>query len=392
MRLKPIGIFGSKGRVGARPISAWTARTLTWTNLEKQTLGDKEIAGKRIDVDLYRKRIDVRKAVLATDTEKIKNEEDFRKFQLEVDRDRALDASEWEAFKDELLYRKEDRHRDRSFLVAKIELQQAHDLDMIRLANRSDLSLEQKKRQAEELDRELGWQIERAMKKVRGESDIRVAQAELAVKEQRIAAIGQTQTQVEQQLMEIGLAKEKDLARHERARLEIEEKRLKSQLGMENLERIKLMKAAEKDRDQIRYLERQQKELEIQLAREEAAHKREMEKQRADHESEMGPLWGHGRHGHRTADCHLRRLPGRHTRGLGPESEPERHECRSDPGHERPRPPWGVRWRNGPKIPAMRISRPCTNACWPCPRRRPSRSPKPTAKAPTARRECSTPV
>jgi hypothetical protein len=64
------------------------------------------------------------------------------------------------------------------------------------------------------------------------ESDIRVAQAELAVKEQRIAAIGQTQTQVEQQLMEIGLAKEKDLARHERARLEIEEKRLKSQLGM----------------------------------------------------------------------------------------------------------------------------------------------------------------
>ena len=247
-------------------------------NLEKQTLGEKAIAGKLIDVDLFHKRIDVRKAFMAADTEKIKNEEDFRKFQMEVDRGRALDASEWEVFRDELLYWKEDRHRDRSFLVAKVELQQAHDLDMIKLANRSDLSLEQKKRQAEELDKELGWQIERAMKKARGESGIRVAQAELAVKEQRIAAIGQTQTQVEQQLMEIRLAKEKDIAGHERAKLDIEAKRLKSQLGIENLERMKLMKATEKDRDQIRYLERQQKELEMQLAREEAVHKREVER------------------------------------------------------------------------------------------------------------------
>ena len=256
-------------------------------NLEKQTLGDKEIAGKLIDVDLYRRRIEVRKAVLAADSEKIKNEEDFRKFQMEVDRERALDASEWEAFADELLQKGEDRRRDRTFLVAKVQLQQDHDLAMISLANRSDLSLEQKKRQAAELGKELEWQLERALRKVRGEADIRVAQAELSVKEQRIVALGQTQIQVEQQLMEIRLAKEKDLARHERAKLEIEEKRLKSQLGMENLERIKLIKAAEKDRDQVRELERQQKGLEVQLAREEAEHKREMEKRRTDHASTM---------------------------------------------------------------------------------------------------------
>jgi hypothetical protein len=63
------------------------------------------------------------------------------------------------------------------------------------------------------------------------------------------------------------------------------------------------MKAAEKDRDQIRYLERQQKELEIQLAREEAAHKREMGKAARRPRIRDGPLWGHGRHGHRTADA-----------------------------------------------------------------------------------------
>ena len=71
----------------------------------------------------------------------------------------------------------------------------------------------------------------------------------------------------------LGFAKEKDLAGHERTKLEIEEKRLKSRLGMENLERLKLIKAAEKDRDQIRDLERLHKELEMQMTREEAVRR-----------------------------------------------------------------------------------------------------------------------
>lgn len=226
--------------------------TEDFDHLRKQTLGDKAIEGQFIDVDLYRKRVEVLNAVKRADVERIKTEEDFRKFKLEADRDQVLDASEWEAFKDEILWKDEDRKRDRAFLTAKVELQQKHDVEMLALANRGDLTLEQKKREAQILD----FDLAQAVKKSEADARIRLAKAELQSKEKQIELLARTKA-------------------------DVEGKRLKSELGMANLERMKLIKAAEKDRDQIRELEHRKALLDQELKQEEAAHKRELERYRA---------------------------------------------------------------------------------------------------------------
>ena len=223
--------------------------------------------------------------------EKIKTDEDFRKFRLEVDREKVLDDAEWDEFKEEILWKGEDRKRDRRFLIRKIELQQDYDLKRLELVNRKDLTLEEKRGELEILKVDLEGKLALELKKTEGLAKIDQAKGsgrndsaarDNAVWEKRILRSGNSsriliwKSSASNRDIDLELEKDQGTARHEIRKLEREEKRLNSELGMSNLERMKAIKKQEKDDDLLRELEAEQTRLEYRLKEEAAAHEREL--------------------------------------------------------------------------------------------------------------------
>lgn len=234
----------------------------------------KNIDERMLDAGHLEKRLEVLKRIREIDVDTIKNNEDFRKFRLEVDRDYALDETEWETFKDELTWQGEDCKRDRRFLTTKIDLQQQHDIDLLQVVNRGDLTLEEKKKEAELLDFELQARVGRELRKIRGIVDIELIRVKADTEAERIAALGKKEIDFDAALKDIALKKKAGEARLDVQKLEIEEKRLKSQLGLSNLERLKAIKRKDQHEAMLTRLEETQKALEMTLAQEEATHKR----------------------------------------------------------------------------------------------------------------------
>ena len=240
----------------------------------------KAIDERMLDAGHLEKRLTVLKRIRELAVEKIKTDEDFRKFRLEVDRDNALDEAEWQAFRDELTWQGEDRLRDRRFLTTKIDLQQQHDIDLLRVVNRADLSLEEKKREAEILDLELRAKVDRELRKMKGIVDIELVRVKADTEADRIATLGKKETEIDAALRDLELKKQAGETRLDIKKLEIEEKRLKSQLGLSNLERLKAIKRKDQHEAMLTRLEENQKTLEMTMAREEAEHNRKLDEMR----------------------------------------------------------------------------------------------------------------
>lgn len=108
------------------------ARSIEENAKGRQRVGDANNASDQVEIDLINKRMAVRKKLMEVEIERVKTEEEFRRFKLEVDRDRILDEAEWREFQEEILWKGEDRKRNRQYLIDKVEIQQNHDLDRLK--------------------------------------------------------------------------------------------------------------------------------------------------------------------------------------------------------------------------------------------------------------------
>ena len=245
----------------------------------KKALGEKDIEERFLDAGFLEKRLEVYKKIKETDVETIKTEEDFRKFQLEVDRDRIVDDAEWKEFKDELLWKEEDRARDRKFLVRKIELQQEYDTKRLELVNRKDLELEEKKQELKALDIEQEGEVQRELKRVEGLVKIEQEKARGRAVSDEIERLGKKETEIKAALKDVELEKEKGRARHDL-------QKLKSELGMSNLERMKALRRQDEHERNVNALEVEQRKLELRLKEESERSRLELDRKRAEGELE----------------------------------------------------------------------------------------------------------
>jgi len=242
---------------------------------EKELL---EIAQETKKVARYEQRAQMwarmRRAVLSDRMDEVKSEEDFARFMRQVDRQRLLDQSELEELKHELRERREDRERQRAFLVAKAELEQQYALKMVELARRRDLSIQDLELEQEVARRRLEGEIaieEKRwtweLRRQREEAEFRRAQEEAERKARLQAMVDQALTQAEIDDLELrALEKELDLG-------------LKALRGMKAVKREDLEETLRiRWEDERRRLdvelqrERQRLELDLQRYREEKAH------------------------------------------------------------------------------------------------------------------------
>ncbi len=278
--------------------------------------GDQDIKAQFIQTDLAEKRLGVYRKMREVKVERIKTDEEFRKFQQEVDREQVLDEAEWQQFKEELLWKEEDRQRDRRFLLAKIERQEKYELALIDLSSRHDLSLEEKKRQAEELELELDGELSRELKRIEGLARIDNAKLSAEVENKKIKEIGEKEVENKKVLMDLDLERQKfdqaielDRKKFEEAidqeekkgelklkiakseqeikKLQIEEKRLKGEMGLALLEKTKAIKRKDKYENLVMELEAEQRRRGMRQQEEAAAHKRNIENKQVDSKVEL---------------------------------------------------------------------------------------------------------
>ncbi len=264
-------------------------------NLDKHEEDNRyNLSREQQDAEFITRRIEVYQKLKDADTSKIKTDEDFRKFRQEVDRDRVLDDHEWQELKDELLWKKEDRRRDRSFLVRKIEIEQRCDLKKLDILNSSDLTIlmkEQKFRHAEldreERKRELKNDREMSFKKQEFDEQLEVQKArheatvaeikEIEAKNLEVQkrlkdlekqkagfeqAMQQDQAGFEQKLaqdkakfgQELEQEQDKALVGNEVDKLNLEIVQLKSDMGMNNMERMKAIKRRDQQERELHQL------------------------------------------------------------------------------------------------------------------------------------------
>lgn len=272
--------------------------------------------------EFLEKRLEVYRRLKKTDISKIKTDEDFRKFRLEVDRDQVLDDAEWEEFREELVWKKQDRQQQRAFLVKKVELQERFDLARLKIIHNSDLSItvkEQKLRQAE-MDwdrekRELAHKQEREWNELAHEQKVgrskfdhaeetirsgvslaqdieqKQAEHEATVNELREMAEKNLDVQkrikeleirkaelaqaLEQNKAEVDLEVDKALARDEINKLDVELNRLQSEMALANLEKLKKIKREDQQKKELHELELEKGRFEMEEKR--AAMQRERE-------------------------------------------------------------------------------------------------------------------
>jgi len=280
------------------------------------------------NADYISKRIEVYKKLKQAEIGKIKTSEDFRKFQLEIDRDKVLDDAEWQEFEEELLWKGEDRTRERRFLLRKIEMQEQFDQDRLKIVNHSDLTIlekEQKLRQAEkdrdEDKRKLSHEIELAVQRLEAEQKIEKIKAEQEVSIAEIKELSAKKLELEKRLKDIaiqeadgkihdGELKKEDAAfrqglshkdaevnqelrqekaksnlRHDNELQKIEIQRLKSEMGLTNLKRLKAIKRNDRIETELHQMkierdrfELKEKELRIEIDREAQARKFALDK------------------------------------------------------------------------------------------------------------------
>lgn len=289
---------------------------------EQRLAGQKEdnrfqLSSESEDAEFITRRLAVYEKLKKADVSKIKTDEDFRKFRLEVDRDQALDDAEWQEFKDELLWKGEDRRRDRSFLVRKIELQQGFDLRRLEILNNSELSItvkEQKLRQAQQDWRrekgELAHEIEMAREREKEEqerrrrkaaldAELEKQQAEHEATVNEIRELSAKDLELKKQIKELEMQRaafkqaieqeqDKALARHEIELLELEITQKKQEMGLAGLEKIKAIKRRDQqERDlhqlemEIRRFEMEEKRWQHKLAQDELASRLRREEMQA---------------------------------------------------------------------------------------------------------------
>jgi hypothetical protein len=251
---------------------------------ERQMRDERRVRGEAAHAAHLEKRLEVFRKIKSLETSKIKTEEGFRKVRLEVDRDRVLDESEWREFEDEILWRDQDRRRDRRFLEAKVDLQRDYDLKRLALLNDHELRVTEREQRMQLLDLEQKAELERVLKKmemrvkierVRVEAELAVRDAEQMAGKNLEHRLAVKDLEMEKARFRQKLEMDQDsaLVRQEIAKLDIEEKRLKSAMGLDNLERLKAIKRADR-------FEREFHELELELKRHEARDKRESEEHR----------------------------------------------------------------------------------------------------------------
>jgi hypothetical protein len=266
--------------------------------------GDHRIHEKHQDADFIVKRLAVYQKLKSSDLSKIKTDEEFRKFQVEIDRDQVLDAAEWKEFEEELLWKeeereadREDRRRDRIFFDAKIDRQQKFDLDRIDIFNNDQLSVEQKQQQLKLIDMDQNALLQEVEKK--GEVEQARARAELAKKE--ISELGQKELERQGALKDLeirkdqvnqGLEEEQDkaLAKLDIAKIEIEEQKLKSEMGMAILAKMKAVKRADLIEQDLHRLEMEQREREFRLKQETERHRLKLDEMKAMSELSLEQL------------------------------------------------------------------------------------------------------
>jgi len=293
----------------------WLKKTNDF-ELRKQVESNQyNLSRQQQDADYITKRLAVYEQIKKADISKIKTDEDFRKFQVEVDRDKVLDKAEWQEVEDELLWKKEDRRRDRSFLVDKIDIEQRYDLEKLEIINKNDKTVQEKKeefRQAamkrEEEKRKLEHIIEMISRRqeVRENIKIQGVQHEAAVAEiegleaknlevqLRLKELEVQKTEFERTLQqnsqEISQEKDKAQARHDIKRLDVELTRLKSELGMNNLEKLKAIKRQDKVKCELHELEMEEKRHAMKLEAEERRGDLRMKEQTKQSENKQNEM------------------------------------------------------------------------------------------------------
>lgn len=259
---------------------------------------------KHQDADVIEKRLAVYRKLKISDLSKIKTDEEFRKFQIEIDRNQVLDAAEWKEFEEELLWKeeergadREDRRRDRTFLDAKIDRQQKFDLNRIDIFNNNQLSVEQKQQQLKLIDMDQDALLQEVEKK--SEVEQARARAELAIKE--IRELGEKELKRQGALKDLEIRKAQDnqtleeeqdkaLVKHEIAKLELEEQKLKSEMGMANLEKMKAIRRADLMEQDLHRLETEQRERESRLKQETERHRLKLDEMKAMSELSLEQL------------------------------------------------------------------------------------------------------
>ncbi|CAG37149.1 double zinc ribbon domain-containing protein [Desulfotalea psychrophila] len=242
---------------------------------------------KKKSVEIIEKRLEVYQKIKEADISQVKTDEEVRKFMLEIDRDQVLDAAEKKIFADELRWQDEDKGRDRSFLVRKVEEQQQFDLDKLAIINDGSLQVEQIKQELVAVEVKQNSRLKTSQQEA--EVELLREKAELAKKE--VKELGEKEIEVQKHLKDLEMKKaeldltienvhDKAKARHGFATLELEEKRLKSQLGLSNLEKMKAIKRADKFENDLHEQELALGKYEMRMKEEVENHKMRLEEKR----------------------------------------------------------------------------------------------------------------
>jgi len=259
---------------------------------ESSMVGEKQIQQEMVSAEFLNKRVAVLKTLQEAETANIKTKEEFRKFQREIDRDRVLDDAEWKEFEKEILYKEEDQARDRKFLTEKIRLQQAHDIRRIALLNDRDLTLEQKKSAFEALDYELSRELDLEFRRIEGVAKVEMARVQADAAQKKVSELSAKETEITTKLKDLAFQKsraqdeiemelDKGKARHELSRLEIEENRMKAELGLQIREKREALDIKHKKEQYALDAQKEVDQLEVRLKESESRHSQEIERMRA---------------------------------------------------------------------------------------------------------------
>jgi|GEM_PF-6153850 len=256
------------------------------TDAFKET-GDEKLARQTAEVEHLEKRQSIFKRILAYKVDEIKTEEEFRKFKMEVDREQLLDGAEWQEMQDEILWKGEDRRRDREFLVNKIKLQQQHELALKKLILDDERTAEAKKQERERLQEDLNFQLDQELQRAEHRVKIARAEAEADQAGEEIKQIGAKKIEIEQKFAELEFEIKRDEASFESKAKKIKLGELANEMMSINRERKNAIQRRDDFDRELHRLKVEKERLEMDLRKALEAHKRSMEELRLQTELEI---------------------------------------------------------------------------------------------------------
>jgi hypothetical protein len=240
----------------------------------------------------------LRQVILSDRMDEVRNAEEWAKVVAEVDRARLLRESEVEALKHLLTEQAADRMAARAHLLARVDLERQRELRLGQIMLQADLEHAELVRAQENERLRVAGLMETEARRWTAELQRREQEVALRRAEQAAEDAARREREIKDALNELEIRRRKTQAQAEIDRIEREQDRLDTELGIVMLEKMKAVRRKEDEERQRMELERKAGEMRLAAEQEEWAlerrlreaaerHRQQMEADRAAHEREV---------------------------------------------------------------------------------------------------------